>query len=644
MNDPATPQLLAWAATRDERAFRAVVERYAGLVHGVALRKTGNPELAAEAAQAVFVKLAQKPREAAAHPAAWLHRAAVFEAQHVMRSELRHRRRAEALAESMNAEPAQETWSAVRGHLDEALNDLPAADRRVLMLRYFEERTASQIGEATGVSAEAAQKRTVRALERLSGLLRRRGVAVPAAMLAAGLTNQLAVPASAALVTRFTAAATSAAPASAGFFTAALAIMSSTKFTTAAIVALAAAVPVTWDVAFASRLPVRPVEPVGPVGPVRPAPAAVPSPLTAFLHELDRLAKSGDDPPPGLELSLRKRIMEMSADEVRALAAALPQRPNPAALYDIVSSVYGRWFEVDPEAAKAALLDCDQPYLKHAARHGLLVTWGAADPKGALAWLDKNPDLNEMGFAMMNVFRGWAHRDPKAAADGALTIAEENRSAAVHAALQTWATSAKETEGAIQWVNAVMDDELRHKASSTLVSVMREWPMDDAIRTSLLIEDAEARTEGIELPIRFAACRGDEEAKRAAIAFRELPPERQDPSIASRTVSSASHFGGISAGRAFIDQLPAGPARDEASEQFAAFAAQEKKWEEAAAYATQLPLESGTTRMDLFVAGWATQDAAAAQVWVQSLPEGPHRQKAEEGLSFAAEHSNPQNK
>jgi len=35
---------------------------------GAALAKrTGNPGLAAEAAQAVFVKLAQKPREAAAH-------------------------------------------------------------------------------------------------------------------------------------------------------------------------------------------------------------------------------------------------------------------------------------------------------------------------------------------------------------------------------------------------------------------------------------------------------------------------------------------------------------------------------------------------------------------------------------------------
>ena len=65
-----------FAATRDEAAFRALVTRYLGQVHGVALRVTGNADLAADMAQATFIRLAER---AATLPAdlslaAWLHR------------------------------------------------------------------------------------------------------------------------------------------------------------------------------------------------------------------------------------------------------------------------------------------------------------------------------------------------------------------------------------------------------------------------------------------------------------------------------------------------------------------------------------------------------------------------------------------
>jgi hypothetical protein len=169
---------------------------------------------------------------------------------------------------------------------------------------------------------------------------------------------------------------------------------------------------------------------------------------------------------------------------------------------------------------------------------------------------------------------------------------------------------------------------------------MRDWPMADAVRTSLLIEDAEARTEGIELPMRRTVIGDESSAVAAARTFRELPPERQAPDIAGRLTDCAALHSGLPAARAFIDELGEGPARDESCERFAAIAARNNRHAEAAAYATHLPLESGSTRMDLFTAGWAMQDAAAAQAWVQSLPEGPHRQKAEEGLAFAAKSTN----
>ena len=74
-------QLLRDYATRSsEEAFRAIVDRYAGLVYHAALRQAGNPHTAEEVTQAVFIALAQKagriPRGAIL--SGWLFRATRF--------------------------------------------------------------------------------------------------------------------------------------------------------------------------------------------------------------------------------------------------------------------------------------------------------------------------------------------------------------------------------------------------------------------------------------------------------------------------------------------------------------------------------------------------------------------------------------
>jgi hypothetical protein len=66
---------------------------------------------------------------------------------------------------------------------------LPAADRDALVLRFFEDRPLRAVGDALGLTEDAAQKRVSRALSRLRGLLLKRGVAATAAGLAAALTG-----------------------------------------------------------------------------------------------------------------------------------------------------------------------------------------------------------------------------------------------------------------------------------------------------------------------------------------------------------------------------------------------------------------------------------------------------------------------
>src|SRR6187402_2676202 len=117
--------LRAWARERSEAAFRALVERYAGLVFGVALRRTGERALAEEAVQNVFTDLARKAAvivELQRPLAAWLHRCAVYESATLLRGETRHREKMKRFASNVTDETAPDPWQEVRPLLDHAIN------------------------------------------------------------------------------------------------------------------------------------------------------------------------------------------------------------------------------------------------------------------------------------------------------------------------------------------------------------------------------------------------------------------------------------------------------------------------------------------------------------------------------------------
>jgi hypothetical protein len=100
--------------------------------------------------------------------------------------------------------------------LDEAVATLKREDRDAITLRYFKGQSVGDVAVALGVSPDAAQKRVLRAVERLRSFFARRGVSTSSEALASALAVNVLAAAPAALTAEIAAVALSSAPVAGG--------------------------------------------------------------------------------------------------------------------------------------------------------------------------------------------------------------------------------------------------------------------------------------------------------------------------------------------------------------------------------------------------------------------------------------------
>jgi RNA polymerase sigma factor (sigma-70 family) len=244
--------LRRYVRDRSEAAFAELVNRRVDLVYAVALRQVGGDEhLAEDVTQRVFADLARKAKELSSRVvlSGWLYRSAQFAAADVVRSERRRRERENesyTMHETLPNADVNVEWKKLRPVLDEVLGELDEEDRDAVALRFFEERSFADVGHALRLSEDAARKRVTRALDKLHGLLARRGVSSTTAAVGLALANQAGVAAPAELAaaivggafSQSTVAGTAAAGGTAGF----LAFLGPAKFAATAVVVAAAAI------------------------------------------------------------------------------------------------------------------------------------------------------------------------------------------------------------------------------------------------------------------------------------------------------------------------------------------------------------------------------------------------------------------
>jgi RNA polymerase sigma factor (sigma-70 family) len=165
-------------AAGETEAFDQLYRRYASAAYGLALRVTGQDQLAQEVVHDAYLALWRAPE--AYDPARGPFRTFFLSLVHhravdTVRREERLRRRAER---SSNLEPAtgedvaevvveDEYLSLRRKEIREALRGLPPDQRTVLELAYFGGLTQARIAERLGVPIGTVKTRTLAAMRKL---------------------------------------------------------------------------------------------------------------------------------------------------------------------------------------------------------------------------------------------------------------------------------------------------------------------------------------------------------------------------------------------------------------------------------------------------------------------------------------------
>lgn len=200
MHAPSDAHLLAsWLECQSENGFRALVERYSGLVYMTAKRTCADDTMAREASHLTFITLARKATSLAQRDSlgGWLHVTSMMHAKNLLQHRKREALKLERLGaylQASHAGHASDSWRRLEPVLDQALAALSKSDREAILLRYYRSLSVREVAAILTVSVDAAQKRLDRAVERLRRHLGRQGVAAGSslgAVLLAGFASDV---------------------------------------------------------------------------------------------------------------------------------------------------------------------------------------------------------------------------------------------------------------------------------------------------------------------------------------------------------------------------------------------------------------------------------------------------------------------
>jgi len=167
----------------DTEAFRGIVETYSRPLWRAAFRVLGDPEAAEDAVQETFLRAwkALDRFDERAELSTWLYRIATNAAIDLRRERRRREPLSATLPEDFDGQVRSRStetdphrhafWRQMVARAQDAISDLPEAERTAILLRHFEGRSIAEIASVLGGGENAAKQAVFRAVHKLRGVL-----------------------------------------------------------------------------------------------------------------------------------------------------------------------------------------------------------------------------------------------------------------------------------------------------------------------------------------------------------------------------------------------------------------------------------------------------------------------------------------
>ncbi|MEO8615897.1 MAG: sigma-70 family RNA polymerase sigma factor [Luteolibacter sp.] len=482
----------------NEAAFAELAKRHQGMAFAAAYRVCGDRGEAQDILQQALIVLARRSGELGDVRclSAWLHRVVILEAKKARRKSANRRRR-ETMAYQLNTLSQEERE--IAPHLDESLNAMGEKDREVLTLHYLEGRAFKAIAESLGGTAEGWQKRSVRALAKLSGKLKSRGVTASLATLGVILTSARAeAGVSTSLLESITRKALTEGARNAS-------LVGKTTFLltmkTGIAISLASGMLLAygWGVVSREPLPKSLVVSAAPDASVEPGDEA------ALRNRRDRgftveMVKQAvqeyehtEKPDPLIESRLRSLMFLVPKEHLDDVLVILMETKDHSRFQQVAAALFGCWAEYDPAAALARAREAAD--FSYQAKRAVMVTWLNQDPEAALSEMLKGKSEENRGF-LTEYLAYQCERKPQEAALLVDRVAKDWPEAdrpLFEMVAKIWART--EPLAAGEWVASYPDDGVKGNLLKSMAVEVAKIRGFDGLAIANHIEDAKLRAE-----------------------------------------------------------------------------------------------------------------------------------------------------
>lgn len=647
---PSDRDLLhTFVTMKDEGAFAELVRRHQQMMLGVAARVCRNPHDAMDAMQRALIAFARRAGEirvdeAGAGP--WLHGATTMEALAVRRQRLKRSvREREAMEQQqlLTGDMPEE----VAGELDEAINRLSPKDRSAVVLHFLENHTFRSIAQKHGGTEAAWQKRGVRALEKLSGMLRRRGVVATGTALGAWLAASPAKAAVPAIAIKFMLNEALHQPVVAGVSTqTSTALLLIMKLKTTLVLCFVGGAILSYGLSErnASSVPAGQEEITGSSLPSRTDRSRNNEPV----FNLEQIAiairqyDSSVEDSSGAESRLRALMFSIPESYLASVHRLLEDVGNPHRFDEIAACFYARWAEIDPKNAWLAAL-ADNTYLLPA-RRGVLLTWLNTAPETALAGLLEHRTNKDIAI-LEEFLIGQTQHAPHDAATLVDRLAESWPQADRHLfplVAKAWVQIDPNAAG--EWIASYWDRDLRNLTLNRLSWRVATKNGYEGLKLADLIDDAEARRQARNGAIRWWGISSGGPAilpnvgDPAVDLSGGFPADWKADEIRSFSLGTMANYS------KYYPELVA-VARDEAQKQAiyeGVIGGIGFSQPSLAAHAVEsvdqdfAKTPEGSKSLSSFILRWSETDAAAATDWLKKQPKDPKSDLMRDALQSRA--------